>query len=98
MRVTEAKQDSVQDKNGEFKTSIEYDVCFEWYHTPTSHFTPSPILTFPTPSPLHPHTPQEDEEDSGEEVDLSKYDLTGDDDEEERKGDNDSKEESKWVE
>ena len=56
VRVTEAKQDSVQDKNGEFKTSIEYDVRFEWYHTPTSHFTPSPILTSPTPSLPHPLT------------------------------------------
>ena len=52
---------------------------------------PSPHSLPLTPSP--PHTPQEDEEDSGEEVDLSKYDLTGDDDEE--KGDTKSKEESK---
>ena len=56
-----------------------------------------PILTHPLPlTPSPPHTPQEDEEDSGEEIDLSKYDLTGDDDEEE-KGDTNSKEESKWV-
>ena len=64
-----------------------------------SHHHPSSLFPLHHPfTPSPPHTPQEDEEDSGEEVDLSKYDLTGDDDEEERKGDNDSKEESKWVE
>lgn len=56
-------------------------------------FLPHPFSLTPSP----PHTPQEDEEDSGEEVDLSKYDLTGDDDEEEEKGNTKSKEESKWV-
>ena len=48
VRVTETKQDSGQDKNGEFKTSIEYDVRFEWYHTPTlltSHHPALPIIT-----------------------------------------------------
>ena len=55
---------------------------------------PHPLTPLPLPlTPSPPLTPQEDEEDSGEEVDLSKYDLTGDDDEE--KGDTKSKEESK---
>ena len=68
VRVTETKQDSGQDKNGEFKMSIEYYVCFEWYHTHThpsfftSHYPALPIITLTlhhalTPLPPHSLTP-----------------------------------------